>query len=59
MARAFRLTVFAALIGGVLLPETGCSSKSESTPNTEFKAPDVPYGRQAGEGGGPSGPGKK
>jgi hypothetical protein len=59
MARAFRLVVFAALIGGVLVPETGCSNKSESTPNPEFKTPDIPAGRKAGEGGSPSAPGKK
>jgi hypothetical protein len=57
MARVLRLAVFAVVIVGSVLPEAGCSGKSDATPNPDMGTPNIPPGRQAGEGGGPGTPG--
>jgi hypothetical protein len=57
MARIVRLAVFAVLIAGAVLPEAGCSSKSDNTTNPDMGTPNIPPGRKAGDGAGPSGPG--
>lgn len=59
MPRFARALVLTALIVGTLLPATGCGNKSDSTPNPDMGTPNIPPGRQAGEGAAPKDTKKK
>jgi len=49
MIRPMLTLVTAALIGGAVLPGTGCTNKHDSVTNPEMVPPEIPPGRASGE----------
>jgi hypothetical protein len=50
MSRALSVTLVLLTTATLVMPGSGCSKKSDSQPNPEFKAPAIPAGRGPGEG---------
>jgi len=50
MSRFLRLVVVAALVGGAVLPETGCNHDTDMIPNPAMgDPPPIPPGRTGGD----------
>lgn len=59
MPRALRVTILLLTTAALVFPGSGCAKKDEAQTNPEFKAPNIPPGRTAADGGPPAPGGAK